>query len=298
MSLLTKGSQLEYLIDYKEGRIKQGLGINAPLFDKHFRHKKKELSIFLGHDNVGKTYFFSFYALCLAVIHGVRWCIYSGENGHGQIYRDMIKMLSGKKFEQLEVSEIRFYSNYLEQYFDFVDNRDLYKPNDLLEIFERAEPDACLIDPYTALDRGYEWSDNYRFLNEARHFINRTGISMYINTHPVSSSGRSLYPEAHVWSGHIKAPLKDEIEGGKPFINRCDNVMTIHRLTKHEEMKYFTLISIDKIKDVDTGGEQTMKDSPILAEFNAGLGFRIGGVEPLKEVRKNIKEQNTLWKTT
>lgn len=298
MSLLSKGSQLEYLLDYREGKIKKGLGINAPALDKHFLFKKKELTLLLGHDNVGKTFFISFYALCLAVIHGIKWCIWSGENGHGQIYRDMIKMLSGRKYEELELSEIRFYSTYIEQYFDFVDNRDLYKPDQLLKIFDNSGADACLIDPFTGLDRGYEWSDNYRFLNEARHFINSTGISLFINTHPVSSAGRSVYPESHVWSGHIKAPLKDEVEGGKPFINRTDNVVVIHRLTKHEEMKYYTLISVDKIKDQDTGGEQTMKDNPILAEFNAGLGFRIGGIEPLRDVRMRINKQKGQWEIT
>ena len=297
MSLLSKGSQLEYLTAYREGKIKKGLGINAPLLDQHLLYKKKELTIFLGHDNVGKTYFLTFYALCLALLHGIKWCIWSGENGHGQIYRDMIKMLSGRKFEELDLSEIRFYSNYLEQFFDFVDNRDLYKPDQLLTIFDKSGADACLIDPFTGLDRGYQWSDNYVFLNEARHFINSTGISLYINTHPVTSAGRSTYPDNHTWAGHIKAPAKDEIEGGKAYINRCDNVCTIHRLTKHTEMKYYTLISVDKIKDQDTGGEQTMKDSPILAEFNAGLGFKIGGVEPLRDIRKTIKPQGELWKT-
>ena len=75
------------------------------------------------------------------------------------------------------------------------------------------------------------------------------------------------------------------IEGGKSFLNRCDDFITIHRLVKHESMKYVTLISVDKIKDTDTGGQQTLLEEYIFCEFNRGLGFEIGGVNPLKELR-------------
>jgi hypothetical protein len=295
MSLHTKGSHLEYLNAYKDGKIKQGLGVNIPSLDKHYRHKKRELTILVGHDNTGKTFFFTWYSLCLSMLHGVKWCIWSGENGVGQIYRDMIQMLSGVKFKDLSHSQIRFYNTYLEQYFDFVDNANMYKPDELFKIFENSGADACLIDPYTGLDRDYDWADNYKFLNKARHFTNSTGMALYINTHPNTPSGRSLYPEGHIWAGHIKAPVKDQVEGGKPFVNRVDNVLCIHRLTKHPDMKYFTLISVDKVKDYDSGGEQTMKDEPILAQYNNGLGFMIGGMDPLKSIRKEINKPNKLW---
>ena len=75
------------------------------------------------------------------------------------------------------------------------------------------------------------------------------------------------------------------IEGGKSFLNRCDDFLTIHRLVKHESMKYVTLISVDKIKDTDTGGQQTLLEDYIFCEFNRGLGFEIGGVNPLKKLR-------------
>ena len=58
--LKTKGQELQYLIDYKEGRIKQGLGIDCQL-DEYLRFKPRQLNIILGHDNVGKTYFINWY---------------------------------------------------------------------------------------------------------------------------------------------------------------------------------------------------------------------------------------------
>ena len=54
--MLSKGIHLEKLFDYKNGKIKQGLGIGTNL-DDYLRYKPKQLNIILGHDNTGKTYF-------------------------------------------------------------------------------------------------------------------------------------------------------------------------------------------------------------------------------------------------
>ena len=51
--MLNKGIHTKYLLDYKHGRIQQGLGIDCHL-DKHIRFKPKQLNIILGHDNVWK----------------------------------------------------------------------------------------------------------------------------------------------------------------------------------------------------------------------------------------------------
>tara|TARA_R110000822_G_scaffold288004_2_gene409236 strand:- start:6917 stop:7810 length:894 start_codon:yes stop_codon:yes gene_type:complete len=282
------GDAIGYLMDYKDGRIKQGLGIGSPL-DKWIRHKPSEMTIILGHDNVGKTYITTWYFLCLALVNDLQFCLWSGENQKGQMMRDMIQMLRGVPFKNLTHTEITQTYNFLEGYFLFVDNKRLYKPDDLLNIFEESGSDVCLIDPFTGLDRDMNYEANYRFLNSARHFCNSTGKSLYINTHPVSESGRAgnIYTEGD-WKGHLKAPLKSHIEGGKSFINRCDNMWTVHRLISHKTMKYYTMISVEKIKDLETGGKHTPLNEPVLADFNRGLGFTIGGVDALSEIRKTI----------
>ena len=205
-------------------------------------------------------------------------------------------MLSGKPFTKLSYEEIQRYSNRVYEYFDFVDNTKLYKPKDLLDIFENSEADAVLIDPYTGLDREMSWEDNYRFLNECRHFCNRTKKTIYINTHPVTSSGRegNVYPQGHMWAGHLRGPRKDDIEGGKAFCNRVDDMIVVHRLTKHETMRFYTMVSVEKVKDVETGGRQTLMDEPILFEYNFGLGFRNDSIDPLHEYRK-LQIQNDLF---
>lgn len=284
--MLSKGIHAKYLLDYKHGKIKQGLGIDCHL-DKHIRFKPKQLNIILGHDNVGKSYFVFWYFLVLALKHDLKFCLWAGENQYGQVMRDLIQMYSGVPFKDLHDNQINNYYAFLEQYFDFVDNSRLYTPEQLLEEFNKTDADVCLIDPFTGLSRQYGYEGNYEFLNMARQFVNETGKTIYINTHPTSESGRqgNLFAKGHMWEGHLKPPMAAYVEGGKSFLNRCDDFITIHRLTKHESMKYVTLISVDKIKDTDTGGEQTLLEDYIFCDFNRGLGFELYGVNPLNKLR-------------
>ncbi len=94
--------------------------------------------------------------------------------------------------------------------------------------------------------------------------------------------------------GHLKAPLKDGIEGGKAFLNRCDDMLVIHRLIKHPEYKFKTWVNVEKVKDTETGGKHTEIDYPVVFDFNSGLGFTINGIDPLRKHRpKDIQKTIT-----
>jgi hypothetical protein len=292
---MENNQDLQYLLDYRNGKIIRGLGIGNKL-DDHLVFKRGQLNIILGHDNVGKSYFINWYFLNLALRHKLKFIIYSGENKKAYIFRDFIQMYSGMKFKDISESKIIEYYNYLDQFFTFIPNDKLYKPGDLFSIFKDSGADIGLIDPFTALERDLSYEGNYNFLNYTRAFINETGMTIYINTHPTSESGRSgnMYHSGHDWAGHIRAPLKDHIEGGKAFLNRCDDMIVIHRLIKHESMKYTTMISVEKIKDLDTGGKHTNLDEPILCDFNSGLGFVINNIDSLASFRPKLITPNEI----
>jgi hypothetical protein len=289
-----KGDTLQYLLDVKDGKIKQGLEVGCYM-DDYLRYKPGQVNIILGHDNVGKTYWINWYFLTLALKHGLKFIIWSGENKKGNVLRDLIQMYSGKPFKELTHGQIQSYMAYIEQFFDFIDNRQLYKPKDLLKLFKDSEADVALIDPYTGLDREMGYEGNYTFMNQCREFANNTNMTIYINTHPNTESGRSgnIYPDGD-FKGHLKPPLKDHIEGGKAFLNRCDDMFVIHRLIKHPTMKYVTWVNVEKVKDMDTGGKHTGLNEPIYCNFNYGIGFEIGGIDPLKELRPKPPKQTTL----
>lgn len=296
--MLVKDNEIQkYLEDFHEGRIKQGLGIGCKL-DDYLRFKPSALNIILGHDNVGKTYWRTWYYLCLTK-HNLKFAIWTGENKAGQIVRNLIQQYTGKRLKDLSMSEVLRYQQEIGQYFHFVDNSKLWKAEELLKIFKEEGVNGALIDPYTGLDRGYSHSDNYEFLNKSRQWTNETGITLDVCTHPISQSGRSggMYPQGHEWEGHLRSPYKADTEGGKPFQNRCDDFIILHRLTKHPTMWSYTLVSVDKIKDHETGGNLTQFNEYILCEFNKGLGFKIEGVNPLTDKPVEQKEID-LTKTT
>lgn len=281
--ILESGHSSQYLTDYKDGKIKKGLGLGIEL-DEYLRYKDAQMNIILGHDNVGKSYWFEWYQLALSSQHDLIWCVWMGENSSGKVMRDLIQMYSGKQFSDLTYKEIRRYEIKIEHWFKFIDNSKLYTPNQILDIFDKVDVNGCFIDPYTGLDRPMTHEANYEFLNKTRQFCNQTNKTIYISTHPTSESGRNgmLYAKGHQWEGHLRPPMKAHIEGGKPFLNRCDDMIIIHRLTKHETLRTQTLIEVEKVKDTDTGGKQTNIDNPLMFSYNYGLGFLNQGIDAIK----------------
>ena len=76
-------------------------------------------------------------------------------------------------------------------------------------------------------------------------------------------------------------------------------MIVVHRLIKHPEHKYKTWIQVEKVKDMETGGKHTPIDSPVICDFNNGIGFQINGVDPLekhrpKEIQKQIQDGEIL----
>lgn len=275
----------KYLEDFHAGRIAQGDGIGCEM-DDYLRFKKGTFNLILGRNGVGKTYFKSWHYLALSMKYNYKWCIWTGENKAGQIIRDLTQWYTGKYFKTLSIAEVYRYQNELTQWFTFVDNSKMYKYTELLSIFED-DYTGCLIDPFTGLDRGYSFGDNYDFLNNSRQWVNRTGITLDVCTHPTSASGRAgaVYPKDHNWAGFIRNPYQSDVEGGDAFSNRMDDFICLHRMKDHPDMKTYTQLYVYKIKDRETGGKETDYESPVLLEFNAGLGFKVGGINPLREKR-------------
>ena len=159
----------------------------------------------------------------------------------------------------------------------------------MYKVFQDAKVDACLIDPFTGLDRNFTHADNYRFLNETRNFVNETGLTVYVNTHPNSEAARSVYPDNFAdkdLRGYQKPPSRSQSEGGQPFANRCDEFITVHRYIGHPLLQYKTLIFIRKVKDTETGGIPTSIKDPVIFDWNSGLGFTCNNHNPISNALK------------
>lgn len=274
----------KYLEDFHAGRIAQGDGIGCEI-DNVLRFKKGTFNMILGRNGVGKTYMKTWQYLALSMKYNYKWCIWTGENKAGQVIRNLTQWYTGRYFKTLSIAEIYRYQTELSQWFTFIDNKKMYKYDELLKIFKEEGSTGGLIDPYTGLDRGYSHGDNYDFLNNTRQWVNQTNITVDVCNHPISASGRAgaFYPKGHMWEGFIRNPYQSEVEGGEAFGNRMDDFICLHRMKDNPSMKNYTLLYVYKIKDHETGGQETEFEAPILLDFNNGLGFKVGGINPLFE---------------
>ena len=282
--LSSNTDSLKYLFDYKDGKIKKGLGIGC-ILDDYYVYKQGEFNMFLGLDNVGKTNWIIWYLTALSKKYEKKWCIWSGENKVGQLKRDIIQFWVGTNLKELKKSEIENYHNIINKYFYFIDNRKLYDHKQLLKIFEETECDGGFIDPFTGLNhnrRVAQFDRNYQICNYVREFCNRTKKTIYISIHPQTEAARRVYPPDHPLNGHIQAPRKADCEGGQVFPNRVDNFLCLHRLVAHKELWMQSEVYIYKIKDKETGGKPTNLAEPLRFDYNSGLGFTIGGNNVLK----------------
>jgi hypothetical protein len=280
--ILQNGHSTQWLTDYKDGKIPNGLGIGCN-FDDNYRFKLGQFNIILGADNVGKTFWTEWYYCTLAINYGLTFTFFMDENPAHKVMRDMIQFHTGKHFKDLTHQEIRRSEMFLEHHFKFIDNTKRYTPENILDLFNDANTDGYLIDPYNALKASLSYAGNYDVLNEFKMF-SKSGKTITVNAHPSSDAVRrgSVYPKGHLWEGHLRAPMKADIEGGQPFANKADDFLVCHRLIQHDTMRLFTMIDVVKIKDTDTGGQPTVLNVPVLFEYNYGLGFKVGGVDPIK----------------
>ena len=273
--ILKRGYGIDYLFDFHSGKIEKGLGIGTNL-DDYLRFKRGQFVMINGLDNVGKTIWILWYFLVLARKHNLKFTIWSGENRPGQQKRDLIQMLTGVKFRAIPEGEIVKFLDTIDSNFKFISNANLYDHKQLLDLFKKSKSDACLIDPFTGVNhdrRISQFERNYQFCNDIREYCNKTGQTIYVNSHPHTEAARRVYPLDSELSGHIQPPKKSDLEGGQVFANRCDDLITIHRLVSHKDKWTETQIHVRKIKDQETGGRVTFHDEPVIFDFNRGLGF-------------------------
>lgn len=291
--ILAKGSDNDYLLDYKHDRIIKGLGINCSL-DDNLRFKVGQYVGVLGGNNVGKTYFMTWYFMCLSAIHGLTWGLWMDENKKGRVLRDLVQFYTGKHLKDLTDEQVLFATDKIEEWFFFIDNEKLYKPKELLDLFETRKPNGVLLDPFNQLNRPVGYNENIPFIRELKHWCKTTKTTLYLTMHPNTETQRksAQYPEGHEWAGQPMMPLKHNAEGGSLFSNMCDDWINLNRLNKLEDMKFWTMVDIDKVKDIDSGGAITNSDFPVMCYFNGGLGFTIQGFNPLRKLQDEFQRMD------
>lgn len=275
---ILSGKELEdeWLTLVYHNEVPQGMDIGSPHFDTHFRLKPRTMTGIFGIDNVGKTTFWTFLMVAYSKRHGVKWLVFAKENNEAAIRQKVIEIYLGKQLHQASDKEVVGAIDFAYEHFDIVRNDlDIDKDN-FVEVCANLhnKHHGIFIDPYNAFQYDASPKSNYEFLDSLRRFQNESGVSFYISMHISTEKARNwVYSDKDSIvdfegneigvKGQMKIPRKNFVEGGQPIANKLDDILIVHRLPKIEQLRRYTLVSVDKVKEEQTGGMVSFEE-PIL----------------------------------
>lgn len=265
---------LEFIADAKtyEKEILQGYKMDVHKYgfelDKFCPAKMGQLTVIVGHTNVGKTTVL-LWLLSKLARQGKKILIYSAENRISVLHRQFARFYFEK--EQItsnHLTELRDVTKYIEHKKHFSYRDMLNQATFLLDA--GYDFDIFLIDPYNALrldntNRVNTHDYHYQAIEEMRIFTTTSNKSIFLNCHTVTEAQR-VKPDI---DGHRPAPLDSDVEGGSKFTNKADDTLVIHRQisSKIDGMKYISDIHVRKVRNQEFGGEPTPFDDPVKLRF-------------------------------
>lgn len=230
--------------------------------DRHCPYKQGQLTVTIGHTNVGKSTLI-IYLLSRLILRGKKLMLYSAENRISQVARWLIQFAWGTEIH-------KNYFQWLRENVMFIKHAKQFTYKELLEQIAIAEDlgfcaDMIFIDPYNALKlpdnvrNSHEY--NYQAIEDMRIFTMQTGKSIFLNCHTVTESQR-VKPNQY---GEINPPLMSDVEGGSKFPNKADDVWVIHRnlYATDEQERYVSKLYVGKVRNTEGGGFPTKWDEPI-----------------------------------
>lgn len=281
--------------DYIEGRIPEGLSTGYDELDEYFRFKRGNLVVINGLDNAGKSTFILWLMVIAAVLHGWKWILYMSENSDLNIMNLLIMFYCGKPIKKTTFEERNEAQMFIERHFihikpdELVDYKTLKKQ--FIKIHKYIPVDGIFIDPYNSLDNSTSANTHemaYSIITDMKLWGRKNDVSIYLNTHAVTSAIRKKDEE-----GYVLAPDKGDTEGGTKFAAKADEFITIHRVANHidETTRKITEVHVRKVKDTMTGGKQTPKDNPfkvIWANFGSMFLPLDSPKHPFTSIKDNL----------
>jgi len=274
----------EYLELARLDKIPLGLGIGCPL-DEYLRFKKGSFNIILGHPNVGKTYWLMFYLLCLAKTHNKKCLVYSAENTINSIKRNLIELYTGKTINNLSEADLEEAKIFVEAHFDFWTLKRVWTVDEFMKQVQAMKGyDILMIDPLNSFSRprGMNMHEaEYENANKIKIWGMNTGITTYVVMHTNTESQRRTHKDGE-FEGLRTTPIGADAEGGGKWSSRRDDSIIVHRYTQSQFDWMNTRVTIEKIKETETGGKPSFLTNPITFKRLNSTQFECGGINPLE----------------
>jgi len=288
----------DYINRKINGTFQMGLSTGHPTIDRHYLFKKKQFEMVLGHDNSGKSILTWYLSVLDCYYHNEYYIIFGGENPVGAIKNKLMEYYLCKTINTMTKREIAISKAWVEEHYALIRNDVSWTYKDMLimgqKMLKRKNYGKFIIEPYNVLEKETtnEHQYDYKAMLDIRMFIRQTGLGVILNVHAATEALRKTYPKGHEYFGYTMPPNKSDAEGGGKFPNKADNFLVIHRMADHPEQLIWTELHIQKIKEMETGGSRTLRDSPIkLKMCMGGCGFEdANGYNPMISGRKKDEQ--------
>lgn len=210
--------------------------------DDRFRWKRKEVTLWGGHMNHGKSTKLMQLCLIRSLKEGLKWGVFGPENYPPEdFYMDLMHMMAGQTVDpryrnQMSEETLHRTEDFINNHFFYV-----YPENDsptpeyinerFLELIIKHQIDGCITDPFNQLDNDIKAKgsiDLYvsSFLSKELRFASDHNVYKVIVAHPNSSIDKYKSGE---FAGNYAAPDQGNFSGGVIWSQKVHNVVVIHR---------------------------------------------------------------------
>lgn len=221
--------------------INKGETTHFPILDNHFRWMRREVTIFNGYGNQGKTSMLLQLLLFQSVFKNYKWAIFNPENSPADFfYQDVAESYAGKQFdkhfpgsatdEEREKAK-EFVNNH---FFYIYPKDDMPTPDYVLKRFMETiikhKVDGVIIDPYNQLTHDRNGRDDIyleTFLNNVKRFAQNNDIFFIIVTHP--NKPTRIFNKQQGSEKIYEEPTAYDLHGGAMWNNKPDNLLCYNR---------------------------------------------------------------------
>lgn len=278
LSFLTDNKKdQDYIERFRLGLIPQGLEFGHQHLDKHLRLKEGEFYAVLGHSHIGKSTLTLWWIFLSSVHYDWNWMIYCGENSSASVKIKIMQFFMGKKIHDMTAKEHKIAIRFVEEHFFILSSNELYTYKDILnhavKLMEYKSLKGVFIDPYNSLKmelvgNANKYTYDYEAYSAMLTFTKKYNTTLFLSCHSTTAAQREKDKD-----GNQVMPHATDAEGGSALYNRCDNFVTIHRKIKDDNEFMFTQVSIDKVRNDDTGGRPTPRVEPVILRMNDKVEF-------------------------
>jgi hypothetical protein len=285
------------ILGFFDGTIEVGQSWGVRKLDEHYPFKHN-FGIHCGAAGSGKTDILLSMHFSQAIRNKAQCIAYLDEGSQRMHYLRIIGQLYGKKLFEIYpfetdpkkrtkwyVSRDELIAGYEEvvKYVKIIDKDNDVLRNEktistLLNVFRgissKGNVQSVLIDPKNAFSvdnkKGQHGAYEYDkvILDEMRVFQQDLNVKLDLVVHPSKGARMTKHTEADkvrgIGVGGQSKPVDIwDAENGAVIEARADDSLTFHRYRKVAELETYTLLSVRKIKEEETGGKTTDDDSPI-----------------------------------